>query len=173
MLDENDPSWRLLKIHGYLAMIAFIVVLPVSAIVVTVGRRWDLWLICHLGSILVATVIAVPSITLAFIGSNKTGHLVTLHQQLGTALLVVIIAEMILGLHISLRWNVFRGVRATVLDIAHWWLGRIFILLSFAVCFQGFVSASWGLWAYIFTTACWFGWVIVYGILLIVTSEDS
>ncbi len=165
-MDTTDAAWNLIKIHGYLALITFAIVFPVSVLVVTLGSRWDLWLVAHISCSVLGTILFIASIAYGVVASRSIGHLVTTHQKLGVAMIVIIILALLNGLYISLRWTPTRQQTPTR-DVLHWWFGRCVILASFLICFQGLVASRWEIWAYIFMIACWFLWVLAYGVMML------
>jgi hypothetical protein len=164
---DAASSQNLLLIHGYLALIAFIFILPLSIIVIALGRRWDLWLIAHIGLVIVATLTGIVSIAFGIVGSQYGGHLITAHQKVGVALCVAYALVVLDGIYISFTWDNHQ-TRTPTRDRIHWALGRILVVLSFAVCFHGYVTAEWGLWVYMVTVVFWFLWLLLYGILCII-----
>ena len=164
-MNEGSSSWNLLRIHGYLALSAFVVVLPLSAIVVAIGSRWDVWLIAHVALVTIGTLLAIASIAFGIAGSAAIGHLATTHQILGTSFVAFMGLGLITGIYISVRWRPLRSNTPTR-DKVHWWVGRLLIASSFLLSFNGLVAGGWPIWSYIFTTISWFLWVFVYGISL-------
>ncbi len=171
-MDSADPSWDLINIHGYLALIALIVIFPLSILVVTLGARWDLWLVAHITLAIIGTIISVMSVIYGVIGSRSIGHLITTHQILGVILIISLVIVGLSGVDISMRWNSTRS-HPPRRDVVHWFAGRILVVASFAVCFQGFVEGEWGIWAYVFAAAIWFIWVLTYGILMLILKPPS
>lgn len=174
---DEATSEKLLRIHGYLALAAFIFVLPLSVIVIALGRRWDLWLIAHITLVMAATLMGVASVAFGVAGSQVRGHLTSTHQKLGVALCAAYVLIVCNGIYISLKWNNDR-VSAPLRDKIHWTLGRFLLVFSFAVCFHGYVAGGWGLWVYVVTVVFWFIWLLLYGVLGIlactaVSEEES
>ncbi len=163
MDDDISQTKQLLDIHGYLALVSLIAVFPISILVAALGPRWDLWLIAHIGLVLLGTLIFVASIVFGVLGSRLIGHIQTTHQILGLCLLVVVIFGILTGIYISVRWDASRTSTPNR-DKFHWWFCRTLVLLSFAMCFQGFVVGEWGIWAFVVATACWLVWICVYAI---------
>lgn len=169
MTDRDDSSsGQLLKIHGALAMTALIAVFPLSVAIAAAGRWWDLWLVTHIALVALGSVLLIASTACAVVGSQ--GHLVTTHQIAGTVLVILFAVLLATGIYISVRWDAAR-LETPLRDMSHWWLGRIIVIASFAICFQGFVVGEWDLWVYILVTICWLIWVCLYGTIKVLTAS--
>jgi len=155
-------SWQFLDIHGYTSLVAFVFVLPLSIVVVSLGKRWELWPVAHIG--LATTVVLLAIVSAAFAAVSRERHIDTVHGKVGTVLYALLVLEALVGLFISLKWTPERN-KTPFRDKFHWWVGRLIPVISFGICFQGFFIAAWGIWAYAISVVMWFIWVLIYGTL--------
>ena len=164
MSETGTTSWQPLQIHGYLSLLAFIGILPLSIVVVVLGTRWDFWPLAHV--ILTGIVAVLAFVSAGFAVKGSEGHLLTAHQIIGAIFFLIFLLEYLLGMYISIRWSSKRR-KPPPRDKAHWWLGRALAVASFAMCFHGFIIAEWSIWFYITSVFLLFLWILLYGLLVI------
>jgi hypothetical protein len=155
-------SWQFLEIHGYTSLVVFVFVLPLSIVVISLGKRWDLWPVAHIG--LGTTVVLLTIVSAAFAAVSRERHIDTVHGKLGTALYILLVIEALVGVFISVKWTPGRN-KAPFRDRFHWWVGRLIPVISIGICFHGFFIAAWGIWAYAISVVMWFFWLLTYGTL--------
>ena len=149
-----QQATRWLHIHGYLILASTFLIFPLSIIVVRLGSRWDLWAPTHIILATLGVSITAASIGFAIVGSQHVGHFSTAHQKISILPLVFVLLSVLQGLVISITWRPFR-TRTPMRDRAHWWLGRLTLLVLFALCIHGCVITDWMVWPFLVFISLW------------------
>ncbi|KAH0578304.1 hypothetical protein H2248_003931 [Termitomyces sp. 'cryptogamus'] len=133
------PVERTAKTHAILCVTGFLILLPIGALVARFIRTFSTrWWTAHS---LIQFVISGPIIGVGWSFGHQTaqmlnmGHFIDTHQQTGLALLILYIAQLLLGIFIHFYKfpSLFQGHRPPQ-NYFHIFLGvAIFILAAFQV----------------------------------------
>jgi hypothetical protein len=138
-------------VHASCIVLAWMLILPLSAIAVTIGSRWDKWFIAHVLLNTSAMILVINGTLYGFRLSSQ--HLVSSHGQMGVSVVILFAAQIILGIIISIFrkptgscgsngnfGNSGSNGKIHGFQVLHWYLGRFLFLLAFATVFSGLLT---------------------------------